>query len=58
MHGLFNQVATLFENEDILTSVSELFIWTSYDPTAYPYKPNATLSNFRTEKRKQVLMVI
>jgi hypothetical protein len=30
--GLLNQVATLYYNEDILTSVSKLYIWTVTDP--------------------------
>lgn len=30
--GLFNQVATLYQNEDIVTTLSQLYIWTSADP--------------------------
>lgn len=30
--GLFNQVATLYANEQINVAMSELFIWTSQDP--------------------------
>ena len=30
--GLFNQVAILYQNEDIATCISELYIWTSEDP--------------------------
>jgi hypothetical protein len=30
--GLFNQVAILYDNEDILTSISCMYIWTSDDP--------------------------
>jgi len=30
--GLFNQVAVLFQNEQILTRVSGMYIWTSDDP--------------------------
>jgi hypothetical protein len=32
VQGLFNIVAIIFENEDIFTSISELYIWTSADP--------------------------
>jgi hypothetical protein len=30
--GLFNQVALLYQNEDILTTLSQLYIWTTNDP--------------------------
>ncbi len=30
--GLFNQVAILYLNEDILTTISTMYIWTSNDP--------------------------
>ncbi len=30
--GLFNQVALLYENENIETKISEIFIWTTPDP--------------------------
>ncbi|GHV08108.1 hypothetical protein FACS1894160_1840 [Bacteroidia bacterium] len=30
--GLFNQVAVLYQNEDITTNISVLYIWTSNDP--------------------------
>ena len=30
--GLFNQVAILYQNENIATGISELYIWTSEDP--------------------------
>ncbi len=30
--GLFNQIATLYQNESITTQISQLFVWTSNDP--------------------------
>lgn len=30
--GVYNQVATLYQNEDIETQISEILIWTSTDP--------------------------
>ncbi|MDR2125264.1 MAG: M12 family metallo-peptidase [Prevotellaceae bacterium] len=30
--GLFNQVALLYQNEDILTTLSQIYIWTANDP--------------------------
>jgi hypothetical protein len=38
--GLFNQVATLYQNEDIQTSIVSLYIWISNDP----YSGTATSS--------------
>lgn len=37
--GLFNQVGILYQNEDILTSISEIHIWTSIDPFGNPPLP-------------------
>jgi hypothetical protein len=39
--GIFNQVSTLYANETIQTSISEIFIWTSTDP--YNASTSATL---------------
>jgi len=30
--GLFNQVAVLYQNEDIVTGISTMYVWTSNDP--------------------------
>jgi len=30
--GLFNQVATLYQNESITTQISQIYVWTSNDP--------------------------
>lgn len=30
--GLFNQVAALYQNENIVTQISQLYVWTSNDP--------------------------
>ncbi|MES2628014.1 MAG: M12 family metallo-peptidase [Bacteroidota bacterium] len=30
--GLFNQVATLYQNEGITTQISQIYVWTSNDP--------------------------
>lgn len=32
--GLFNEVATLYSNESITTTISQMFVWTSTDPYA------------------------
>lgn len=48
--SIFNQVSTIYQNENISTSLSEIFIWTSVDPFTFN-SPSAVLSqfqNFRT----------
>jgi hypothetical protein len=47
--GLFNQVATLYQNENITTRLSQVFVWTSNDP----YSGSAStdyLNAFRTTR--------
>lgn len=47
--GLFNQVATLYQNEGIYVEISEIFVWT----TADPYTSSTTgglLSQFQTNR--------
>ena len=34
--GLFNQVAALYQNEQILTRISNIYVWTSNDPYTGP----------------------
>lgn len=47
--GLFNQVATLYQNEDIYVDISEIFVWTTTDP----YTSSTTgglLNQFQTNR--------
>jgi len=47
--GLFNQVATLYQNESITTQISQIYVWTSNDP----YSGNSSsnyLSAFRSTR--------
>lgn len=48
--GIYNQVAVLYLNEDIMTNMSQIFIWTSEDPfTAVTTKDLLTqYQNYRT----------
>jgi len=32
LEGLFNQVATIYQNEDIMIEASEIYVWTTADP--------------------------
>lgn len=44
--GLFNQVAALYQNEDIFTRISSLYIWTSAEPYTQTNGPDL-LSQFQ-----------
>jgi len=48
--GFFNQVATLYANEDIAIQISEIFVWTSADPYAALTTPSAILTPFKTNR--------
>lgn len=48
--GFFNQVATLYANEDIAIRISAMFAWTSTDPYASYTSPSAILNPFRTNR--------
>jgi hypothetical protein len=48
--GFFNQVATLYANEDIAIQISQIFVWTSPDPYASLTTPSAILEPFRTNR--------
>lgn len=44
--AIFNEVATLYENEDIPISISEIFVWTTTDPYAGLNSTIAILNEF------------
>lgn len=46
--GFFNQVATLYQNENIDIQISQLYIWTSTDPYASTTSTSTALSAFRS----------
>ncbi|MCC7246942.1 MAG: fibronectin type III domain-containing protein, partial [Saprospiraceae bacterium] len=49
MTGLFNQMATLYSNEQIGIRVAQLYVWTAQDP--YPINDSfSALSTFQTQR--------
>jgi hypothetical protein len=48
--GFFNQVATLYANEDVAIQVSEIFAWTVPDPYVALTSPSAIMAAFRTNR--------
>lgn len=48
--GLFNQVATLFANENITVQISDIYVWTSPDPYVGYNSPSAILTPFRVTR--------
>jgi len=48
--SFFNQVATLYANEQITIQVSSVFVWTTPDPYATLTTPSAILNSFRTTR--------
>lgn len=47
--GLFNQVATIYANEDIAIKISGIYVWTTPDPYA-AMSSSQTLNAFRTNR--------
>ncbi|GAA4460066.1 hypothetical protein GCM10023189_34640 [Nibrella saemangeumensis] len=47
VNGFFNQVATLYQNENIDIQISQLYIWTSTDPYASTTSTSTALTAFR-----------
>lgn len=45
--GFFNQVATLYANEDIAIQIASMFVWTIPDPYVSLMTPSAILTPFR-----------
>lgn len=45
--GLFNQIATLYANENVGIAISQIYIWTSTDPYAGYNSTSAVLNAFR-----------
>ncbi len=48
--GFFNQVATLYANENIAIQISEMFVWTTPDPYASLTTTSDVLNSFRTTR--------
>jgi hypothetical protein len=48
--AFFNQVATLYANENVAIEISEIFVWTQPDPYAAYNDLNGMLSAFRANK--------
>lgn len=49
VNGLFNNVSIIFQNEEINTVISEIFVWTTDDP--YDNSVNSALSQFRANRQ-------
>jgi hypothetical protein len=48
--GFFNQVATLYANEDIAIQVSEIFAWTTPDPYVSMTTPSTIMNSFKANR--------
>jgi len=48
--GFFNQVATLYANENIAVQVSQIFVWTTPDPYVSQTSTGNILNAFRTNR--------
>src|SRR5688572_28732560 len=48
--GFFNQVATLYANEDVAIQISEIFAWTIPDPYVSLTTPSAIMNQFKTNR--------
>ena len=48
--GLFNQVATLYANENVDIQISQVYIWTSTDPYASLNSTSSVLSAFKSNR--------
>lgn len=48
--GLFNQIATLYANENIDIQISEMYVWTSTDPYASLTSTSSVLNSFKATK--------
>lgn len=46
--ALFNNIKTLYDNESVNVSISEIFVWTETDP--YSGQPGTILNQFRTAR--------
>lgn len=49
VNGIFNNVAILYENEEISSEISEIFVWTSNDP--YSSNVGTALTQFRINRQ-------
>ena len=48
--GFFNQVATLYANENVGIAISQIYVWTSSDPYASYGSTSSVLNAFRTTR--------
>ncbi len=48
--GLFNQISTLYANENIGIAISQIYVWTSTDPYASYTSTSSVLNAFRTQR--------
>lgn len=46
--SLFNNIKTLYDNENVKVAISEIFVWTTTDP--YAGQPSTILNQFRTTR--------
>jgi len=46
--ALFNNIKTLYDNENVKVAISEIFVWTTTDP--YSGQPGTILNQFRTTR--------
>jgi len=47
--AVHNNIATLYNNDEVRVALNEIFIWTTQDP--YTGTPNANLANFRANRQ-------
>lgn len=47
--AIHNNIATLYNNDEVRVALNEIFIWTTQDP--YTGTPNANLASFRTNRQ-------
>lgn len=47
--AIHNNIATLYNNDDVKIALNEVFVWTTPDP--YTGNPNANLASFRTNRQ-------
>lgn len=48
--GLFNQISTLYANENVGIAISQIYVWTSTDPYASYNSTSTVLNAFRSQR--------
>lgn len=48
--GLFNQISTLYANENVGIAISQIYVWTSTDPYATYNSTSSVLNAFRSQR--------